>query len=75
MLVFHLDPGRIVAVHGEDSTRQRLREIIDFRIRLRPGDMVAEHTRTSNEVARLLFWEPTREAMMESIAFAEDLDA
>lgn len=72
VMLLHPGAGTLKTIKGEQAVREFLSEIIDFKIRVQPGDRIESHTKTSNEVGHLLFYEKTREKLMKAIEFVEN---
>lgn len=71
VVMFHPGAGKIMRIHGESEIQNRLEHIIEFNIRKSIGDVIPEHTNTSNEIGHILFWEESREKLNKSIDFVE----
>ena len=71
VVIFHPDSGTIKSIKGEEALKNNIKHIIELNIRKKVGDIVAEHSNTSNEIGHILFWEETREELEKSIEFIE----
>jgi biotin carboxylase len=72
VVMFHPGAGRVVSIEGEEEVRSVLAEIMDFQIRRKTGDVIDEHTNTSNEVGHILLWEKSREDIIKAVQFVEE---
>ncbi|MFT6270043.1 MAG: biotin carboxylase [Alphaproteobacteria bacterium] len=72
VVMFHPGAGRVVAIEGEEKVKSRLSEIMEITIRSELGDVITEHTNTSNEVGHILFWEESRKDLLKALDYVEE---
>jgi hypothetical protein len=71
VVMFHPGKGTVGPIEGESKIKERLSEILEFKIRKKPGDAVEDHVNTSNEVGHILFWEKSQKNALDAIEFVE----
>lgn len=71
VMLLHPGAGRVLSIEGESIIRESISEIMEFKLRVKPGDIIDEHTNTSNEVGHIIFWKKTHAEMLEAIVIVE----
>jgi len=70
--MIHPGKGRVKSITGVGEVKKHILGLFDISIRREPGDTIAEHENTSNEVGHVLFWASDRNSLNKDLNYIEN---